>query len=244
MPFFFDAFPTLRDTDLMYGLANVRMSYRKLEPFKIFSSRNNIDSYRITNKELSFKTDPESISYKNEDFIQYISDHEKYSSIQSDFSMKGPYGWVYEHESLVLGRKCKAGLGWASENDIHVNFVLDDIDMKQVVTKEKTVSFDLIGTKETSITSRELRYLYRNRNNEKISSNVQFWNKGKPVEPPWETDPDTWSLYKPKSEITGAQATTKAALEIQPSVTNPAAATATATAEEMTTIEELGLEML
>lgn len=38
MPFSFNAFPTLSDTDLMYGLAETRLSYRSLEPFKIFST--------------------------------------------------------------------------------------------------------------------------------------------------------------------------------------------------------------
>lgn len=237
MPFSFDVFPTINDTDLIYGLWKERYKYWNTGPFRSLKGQNTIDSYHITDNEIASVSDPEKISYKNDEFIQYISNHEKYSSIQSVRSVNGYIGWVYAEPEIVLGRKCKAGLGWASENDIHVNFVLDKIDMNEVVDKTSESSM------AKSFTSRELRYLYRNRNNEKIRNNVQFWNEGKPVKPPWETDPETWSKYKPKSEMASAQATTKAALEIQPTATNPAAA-ATATTEEVTTMEELGLEIL
>lgn len=214
MPFSFDGFPTLNETDLLYGLTVTRRSYWRTDTFRNFRERNNIDSYHFTREDLAGVHDPEKISYKNEDYLNYVSNHEKYSSIQSEPYTEMANRRFYDNPSLVFGRKCKAGLGWATESDIHVNFLLDNLNMDEIVDKIPDTRNLTFEAPTTSITSRELRYLYRNRNNEKIRSNVQFWNEGKPVAPPWKSDPETWSRYKPKSEA-NAGANIKASAEVE-----------------------------
>jgi len=111
MPFSFDVFPTINDTDLIYGLSPERQGYWNIGPFRSLKIRSTIDAYAITNEELLSISDPERIPYKNREFIQYISRHEKYNSIQLADSVKIGKQWWYEDQSLVVGRKCKAGLG-------------------------------------------------------------------------------------------------------------------------------------
>jgi len=48
-------------------------------------------------------------------------------------------------------------------------------------------------------TGSELRWLYRNRNDPGVQNNVQFWRGGERADPPWESEPERWSNYKPKS---------------------------------------------
>lgn len=248
MPFLSADDPLLDDgeftSSLVYGLAKPRLAYPYMyDDFFDVGFLNNIDSYHITYDDLE-GLDRRVIPAQNYDFINYVANHKKYSSIQSALSEIGDNPEMSDIELLNIGRKCKAALVWASESGVRVHFILDDIDMDEVVRKLPNTRPPLgSATPTTSITSRELRFLYRNRNNEKISSNVRFWKEGKQVPAPWETDSTTWKRYKPKSEIIDAQTTTKAALEIQPTATNPAAA-ATATTEEVTTMEELGLEIL
>jgi insecticidal toxin complex protein TccC len=89
-------------------------------------------------------------------------------------------------------RASKAGLltMLKSEDSAVVHFMLDGLDMNSVVSKS-----------QQSITSSELRYLYRNR--EKLADKVLFYQEGKLVDAPWRTDRIGWSRYKPRSASVG-----------------------------------------
>lgn len=106
-----------------------------------------------------------------DDFAQAVRRHPKYSSILDTSTTLNVDAWA---------RKSKAGLFWATHSDkprIRVHFLLDDLDFPNVVEKR--------GMYGKSITSRELRWLYRNRLDPQVQAGVQFWMWGKPVAPPW-----------------------------------------------------------
>ncbi|WP_045972228.1 hypothetical protein [Xenorhabdus doucetiae] len=99
---------------------------------------------------------------------------------------------------LNLGRKCKGGLLWVGKSDselvqdIHVHFILDDINMQWVADKHEEFE-------KKSITGKELRWIFRNRHNAKVKQKVQFWQDGKPVCPPWESEEShIWDNYERK----------------------------------------------
>jgi insecticidal toxin complex protein TccC len=91
-----------------------------------------------------------------------------------------------EFAQELLGRASKAGLSTILKSDSSavVHFMLDDLDMDQVVMKT-----------QPSATSSELRYLYRNR--EKLLGKVLFYKGGQLVDAPWRTDRAGWARYKP-----------------------------------------------
>src|SRR5690606_41604047 len=82
MPFSFDVFPTINDTDLISGLSPERQGYWNIGPFRSLKIRRTIDAYANTKEELLSISEPERIPYTNRDFIQYITRHVMYNSIK------------------------------------------------------------------------------------------------------------------------------------------------------------------
>lgn len=123
-------------------------------------------------------------------FTESILKHPKYRSI-----IKRNNGW-----SLTkIGRKCKAGLHWATEDEINVHFLLDGIDMDKVISK-KIILSDSEHINFKSVTGSELRWVYRNRHDEKVQKNINFWKDGARTDPPWVSNRLLWDTYRPKSE--------------------------------------------
>jgi insecticidal toxin complex protein TccC len=92
---------------------------------------------------------------------------------------------------LLWKRGSKLGIEMAASgagNKIH--FVLDGLDISNVVSKE--------GPGGQSITASELRYAYRNR--ARLTERIHFYKDDAETTAPWETDPDLWASYHPKSE--------------------------------------------
>ncbi|HHR6132380.1 TPA: hypothetical protein ACS72K_004051, partial [Providencia alcalifaciens] len=73
-------------------------------------------------------------------------------------------------------------------NKIH--FILDQLDLEQVVTKA--------GKNGQSVTASELRYIYRNR--ERLAGRIHFYQDGVETDAPWVANPKLWSDYSPKTE--------------------------------------------
>ncbi|GLU29819.1 hypothetical protein Brsp01_50520 [Brucella sp. NBRC 12950] len=94
--------------------------------------------------------------------------------------------------NVAIRRKVKGGLNWAAEDRISVHFVLDGVNMSDVIEKR-------LYNLNKSTTGSELRWLYRNRDNPAVQDVVQFWKDGHRVNPPWEDDKKLWSQYLPKS---------------------------------------------
>ncbi|WP_157664497.1 hypothetical protein [Bordetella genomosp. 9] len=94
-------------------------------------------------------------------------------------------------EDKMTFRKCKAGLAWEAARNGHIHFMLDAIDIDAVVNK--------IPPYGDSITASELRWVYRNRFKVEVQHCIQFWHKGEPVIPPWQTidGKAVWERYSP-----------------------------------------------
>jgi len=90
-----------------------------------------------------------------------------------------------------IGRACKGGLEYTTtELNKKIHFVLDKYDFSYL--------WDDINKRgeDRAITSKELKWLFRNWDNESVASNVLFWRDGKVVLPPWVEDPMPWTNYK------------------------------------------------
>jgi hypothetical protein len=119
--------------------------------------------------------------------------------------------------------KCKGALDYITRYEAtrHIHFCLDGLDMEAVAGKSYTAAEggvpDGPGTKRTlrpwltkqrSITGAELRWIYRNRQDNRVADKVQFWLGKDPVPPPWVAPhaPEwlaAWALYAPKKEWNG-----------------------------------------
>ncbi|WP_146114477.1 hypothetical protein [Ochrobactrum vermis] len=195
-----------RRGDLVYGLANPRFDYSKKYPFfaESDSTRNisTIDQYAMTSDEVFFKERVDvKVPDRQGEFFESVAQHSKYKSILDTKSIPIDYRKqiFFDNDETAIGRKVKAGLNWAKDSQTRVHFVLDDIDMNEVVNKTLRV----VGKRSTRpYTGSELRWLYRNRHDPDVQNVVQFWQDGKHVEPPWETDRELWKRYEPKNERT------------------------------------------
>lgn len=186
-----DSFSGFLENDLVYGLGDFRHIYLNYEAFdwsKIYTNRypyaiNYFSPSREIVKDLLWFVPKQSVQLA---FNQSIYRHKKYNSILVD----------QKQNSLdlvtIIGRKSKAGINWAKEDQFRIHFNIDGIDMNKVV--EKT---PIEGVK--SITGSELRYIYRSRDDPNMAGVVQFWKNGNRVAPPWVTDKPLWDGYKPKS---------------------------------------------
>ncbi|MGN8982863.1 hypothetical protein ACTNBL_11190 [Enterococcus villorum] len=74
-------------------------------------------------------------------------------------------------------------------DDLIVHFVLDNIDFKEVLSKNMD-GYDY--------TSKEFRYVYRNW--EKLKEKIIFIENNERVIAPWEKDPELWKNYQPKKK--------------------------------------------
>jgi hypothetical protein len=207
--------------DLVYGLCSERARYfYEYQPFKGSTAKRSafgsqvvfIDQFTIP-VELHFRDESlrEEAEARNKNmnmtkrlpyqksFRLHLKNHPKYNTVLEI---------TPESRGKIFSRKCKGALSWVTtsneNNDLlkknNIHFILDGIDMKYVVNKTKYP-----GAK-TDITSRELRWVYRNRNNPNVQRKIQFWLDGKPTSPPWESveGKKIWRLYTPMSEITSA----------------------------------------
>ncbi|MDC9590499.1 hypothetical protein PSI23_14675 [Xenorhabdus sp. XENO-10] len=120
-----------------------------------------------------------------ESFYSYLKKHDKYHTVLDE---------NIDNKNVTIGRKCKGGLSWVSMSNypltpnMHIHFILDGINIEEVVSKTKD-----------SITAKELRWIYRNRNSKKVASKIQFWLNQKPIYPPWVLNETLWDNYYQRS---------------------------------------------
>ncbi|PVZ32465.1 RHS repeat domain-containing protein [Pseudomonas sp. CC120222-01a] len=104
---------------------------------------------------------------------------------QWDGSLDDPKGVA---PNLFWKRASKLGLAMAANGSGHIHFVLDEIDIAAVISKD--------GEAGQSITASELRYAFRNR--EQLEGRISFYKNNIETEAPWETNFWEWSSYVPK----------------------------------------------
>lgn len=125
----------------------------------------------------------------------FLEAHPKYNPFNSADATAEAY---YTRKRRV----CKGGILFAINQGKRVHFILDKIDMEQVVYKngKDDQAENWGGVKHRGYTGAELRSVYRMRNNKKAMSKIVFWENDKRVSAPWETNPTLWAEYTPRSE--------------------------------------------
>ncbi|OGO59659.1 MAG: hypothetical protein A2V85_12180 [Chloroflexi bacterium RBG_16_72_14] len=130
-------------------------------------------------------------------FVKALGGHPKYGGAVSG-----------EDDNAAVRWKSKGGLYWAIMVDpgIHVHFVLDGIEQEAVVQKSYQGTISDVGAHEDpgktrSVTGSELRWVYRNREHERVQERVQFWLKNKQCAPPWHGNgAPLWAQYQPRKD--------------------------------------------
>lgn len=98
-----------------------------------------------------------------------------------------PFGAEGSFPKLWSKRLSKAAIYMAKDElGPSIHFLLDGIDQSAVVSKK--------GDHGASVTSSELRYLFRNRG----AAQVKYYKNEKAVPAPWASAPWKWSKYRPK----------------------------------------------
>ncbi|CAM3585098.1 hypothetical protein BOSP111201_13750 [Bordetella sputigena] len=189
--------------DLVYGLARQRSRYafdypqfRDAQDYVGETGEPNfsrIDQYAaIATERWEQQYFKKAVPPNQADFLASIERHPKYRKALS----------AKQATVQAVARKCKAGLAWAAESRISVHFVLDQLDMAQVVGKSHPRDKDA-----KSYTGCELRWVYRNRHNPAVQQAIQFWREGAPTLPPWVGDgARVWAAYHPAREYAGPPA--------------------------------------
>ena len=104
-----------------------------------------------------------------------------------------PEGDVMTKAGRAWKRTSKAGLEYqAKQRGGRVHFIIDDLDWDQIATKDAQFG--------RSVTSSEIRWLYRQRNDPQVTRNVIYWKDGKVSQSPWQLAPDAFAQYHPSSE--------------------------------------------
>ncbi|ETS29764.1 RHS repeat-associated core [Photorhabdus khanii NC19] len=98
---------------------------------------------------------------------------------------------------LLWKRGSKLGLEIAANSEkTKIHFVLDGLDIEQVVNKTKGSDHLKAGPGE-SVTASELRYAYRNR--ERLKGKIHFYENDKETSAPWDKNPTLWQNYIPNN---------------------------------------------
>ncbi|MDE9544465.1 hypothetical protein KKI93_18690 [Xenorhabdus bovienii] len=190
--------------DLIYGLQLQRTIYARLLRIEIRLEQYNvrasiIDQYVVPREVDIIKTGqrqfynmtlPQNLPYF-QNFLSHLSEHPKYRTALT---------YPNEHPSRISGRKCKGSLSWITignnnlTEDMHIHFILDDIDMEYVVKKKEYPGA------ESNVTASELRWIFRNKEHPQVKRKIQFWKNLEPTIPPWEESGAVlWREYIPRN---------------------------------------------
>ncbi|MBI6550573.1 hypothetical protein [Xenorhabdus lircayensis] len=194
--------------DLIYGLQLQRTIYATLLRIEISSDQYNVrastvDQY-VVPREIGIRktglrqfynmTLPKNLPYF-QDFLDYLSEHPKYRTALT---------YPNEHPPRISDRKCKGSLSWITignnnlTKDMHIHFILDDIDMEYVVNKREYPGA------ESNVTASELRWIFRNKEHPQVKRKIQFWVNLMPTIPPWEeSGAELWRKYIPSNPPVG-----------------------------------------
>lgn len=203
---------------LIYGLrvARIHFNYEDQVLLKHFQYKDindfNIDKYNDILMESIFKHIKHCPTEKSREeffshWIDYLPEKERYLPLWEiyyhvtqtieKFQLKNIFKEVISEDDTQFDRPeikqhfikkgCKIGLELTLlSQHVTIVFLLDELCDLRVVKKVP------------GITGSELRYLYRNW--ERFKQRVVFIEKKKFVSPPWESDPEFWATYQPKSK--------------------------------------------
>ncbi len=131
---------------------------------------------------------------KDEDFRLYAEDmqaHARYNSAQPKKS-----GDKADQHDVAVKRGCKWAIEYAVTHGQTVHFLLDGLNINSIISKGNS-----------SFTNSELRFIYRNREDERFKSNIKFYIDCNECDALWASDDGRkdWEQYKPKSTANAGQ---------------------------------------
>jgi hypothetical protein len=203
---------TYEPGDLIYGL---RANREELASHLGVRGAYTIEQYD------NFRVDRANGLLFDTEFIQALDNHPKYRSAL-DYDLTDNANWLNEpvRTAAVAKRRAKGGLDWITNHtDRLIHFCLDGLDIAAVASKSfagapptgigrdfprgKAPADLAWDKKERSITGAELRWIYRNKDNPRVSAQTQFWKrtpKGstpsdgvQAAEATWRACPPPWS---------------------------------------------------
>jgi hypothetical protein len=138
----------------------------------------------------SYKGKMEGESPEVESFRTFLEEHPKYDP------RKIPQG-DDNTVRIRIGRACKGALEHVTKvQGRNIHFVLDELKTNLVMENLKDAAQD------RSVTGKEIKWLYRHRDDAEVMSHVKFYRDGKEVPAPWdERDPsgqrvdESWDRY-------------------------------------------------
>lgn len=194
--------------DFIFGLAEAVAKFKKnVDPTKGSLSQPVTTVRQMTNviDDLS-KFDDDRFD-QNYAYLNSLLNHPKYHtavvSRRLGLSIAGQPGGEGSNEAFR--RKSKGALNYLISEGKFLHFILDGLDMNDVVTKvnfqnkqDKSPQPTSYGThKYRDVTGAELRWIYRHREDPNTQEAVQFWLKDKPCDAPWDQlgGSQAWSDY-------------------------------------------------
>ena len=101
---------------------------------------------------------------------------------------------------MRYGRACKAGLAYGIlKRKGKVHFALDGLTSASILDDVG------LGKDKRKITGKELRWIFRHRDEPKIKADVIFWLDGAKTEPLWEKDRGLWEAYDKQVSARGSK---------------------------------------
>ena len=200
--------------DYIFGYANTITEFTEKHRAEGATENDKIQSL-ATDRAEAF--DGKGKSADKQSFYGALEQHPKYSAILSDSSkdVRAPAlagmkpGAVKNNRAWRI--KSKGSLYWATMAvKKHVHFILDDIDMEEVIKKnhtdgpvhgQDTGPGTAADAKTRTITHAELRWIYRNKILPEVRAHVQFWLNNQCCVAPWQSEPGLWSQYVPKHSL-------------------------------------------
>ncbi len=129
------------------------------------------------------------------DFRTFLSNHNKYNVAQRganemDREKRGRIGW---------GRTSKAGLEFQMYNRAStVHFIVEQLDLSEITQKSSEITQK--SGFGTSITSQEIRWLYRHRNTIQVRQKLKLYEKTGEISLDSFFSRKEWNAYHPKNE--------------------------------------------
>lgn len=105
--------------------------------------------------------------------------------------------WAELAKNLAVRRACKFGIEYVTTElqDARVHYILDRINLQEVVSKTPRLLTTTTHTSGVSITTSELRFLFRVWHRFRRGDRVIFYTHGQSTQAPWEIRADLWVPY-------------------------------------------------
>lgn len=134
----------------------------------------------------SVKSDPK----RALEFRDFARDHPKYSVAAYSTPQSGDPTAVMDNAKSAWLKTSKAGLEFQAKRrkGFHIHFILDGLDFDRAL-RQDTLRGQTAQTRvhdPLDITSGEIRWLFRHRNDPDVRQSAVFWRNGVKTSPPWE----------------------------------------------------------